>query len=66
MPVQEQEVKEPSSISDVRIMHANVDGYTTHAIDVEAEIALLENEPDIVLVNETKLDEGNSDPVLVG
>ena len=56
-------------VSDVLILHANMDGYRTHAIDVEAEIALLalqEQQPDIVLLNETKLDEGNKDPVLAG
>ena len=54
VPVQEEEeIKEPSSISDVRILHANMNGYTTHAIDVEAEIALLENEPEIVQMKQS-------------
>ena len=53
-------------INDVHILHANLDGYKSHAIDVEAEIALLDQEPDIVLLNETKLDEGDVEPVLSG
>jgi len=50
-------VCEVQEVNDVLILHANMDGYQTHAIDIEAEIALLEREPDIVLLNETKLDE---------
>ena len=60
---------ELQEVNDALILHANMDGYQTHAIDVEAEIALLasqEREPDIVLLNETKLDEGSKDPVLSG
>ena len=48
------------------VFHANMGGFTTHAIDVEAQIALLEREPDVVLLNETKLDEGNLLPTLTG
>ena len=41
-------------------------GYKTHAIDVEAQLALLKKEPDVVLLNETNLDEGDADPFLTG
>ena len=43
-----------------------MDGFKSHAIDVEAQIELLDHEPDVVLLNETKLDEGDPDPTLTG
>ena len=44
-------------VNDVLILHVNLEGFKSYAVDVEAEIALLERMPDIVLLNETKLDE---------
>ena len=43
-----------------------MDGFKTHAIDIEAQLALLEREPDVVLLNETKLDEASLPPTLAG
>ena len=44
-------------------MHANINGFKTHAIDVETEIELMDIKPEIILLNETKLDE--ADPSII-
>jgi len=54
------------STDDFSVFHANMDGFKTHAVDVEAQIQLLDREPDMVLLNETKLDEGDPPLVLTG
>ena len=54
------------SSEDFWVFHSNMDGFKTHAIDIEAQLALLEREPDVVLLNETKLDEASLPPTLAG
>ena len=44
-------------VNDDLILHVNLEGFKSYAVDVEAEIALLERMPGIVLLDETKLDE---------
>ena len=49
------------------VMHANIDGFKTHGIDVHAEIIpLQEKKPGIICLNETKLRKGDKDPEIAG
>jgi len=53
--------KSGANSQDLWILHVNVDGFKTNAVHVEAHLALMERPPDIILLNETKLDEGSND-----
>ena len=67
-PGHQPQTEDPTIVNfkDFWIFHANMDGHKTHSIDIEAQVALLEGEPDIILLNETKLDEGDPAPTLTG
>ena len=45
--------------ASINVFHANMDGFKTHAIDIETEMELLDAKPEIILLNETKTDEGD-------
>ena len=50
-----------STEGDLWILHVNLDGFKTNAVHVEAQIHLMDRAPDIIFLNETKLDEGDPD-----
>ena len=50
--------EDPIDSKTIGVFHANLDGFRTHAIDIEAEIEMLNPKPEIILLNETKTDEG--------
>ena len=51
----DKEVQAPQAAKHLSALHCNLNGFKTHAIDVEATIARMEKPPDIVLLNETKM-----------
>ena len=48
------------------VMHANLDGFTTHGIDIQAEVDIMKHKPGLICLNETKLQKGDPDPALAG
>ena len=42
-----------------QLFHANINGLKTHVSDVEAEIRILKEKPDLLVLKETKLDEAD-------
>ena len=57
---------EQHSSEKVFLSHANLDGFKTHGIDIETELELLPAKPEMVLLNETKTDEGDLSLKLTG
>ena len=56
----------PEAVKQVSAFHCNMNGYKTHAVDVEASIKLLDELPEIVMLNETKMDPGDEEVKLTG
>ena len=48
------------------IFHCNLDGFKTNSVKVLAELERLDNLPELVLLNETKYDEGDGKMTLAG
>ena len=51
----EDDVLEKCPNTTISILHANMNGFATHSIDILAEIELLKEKPMIIALNETKL-----------
>ena len=40
--------------TEMLALHANLNGYITHGIDIEAELELMPRKPELVFLNETE------------